>query len=96
MVKYVGPKHDMDEEIFVDPFHRGRFLGRLAVERFCLRAGLGFNENYLTPLENAEILERMLRNLVFIYTRKEQEEHLHRMQTILDLYAEHYTQLEEG
>lgn len=96
MVKYVGPKHEYDEEIYVDPFHQGRFLGRLAVERFCLRAGLGFNENYLMPLENAEIVERMLRNLVFVYTRTGNQEQLHRLQTILDLYAEHYTQLEEG
>jgi len=95
MVKYVGPQHTFDEEIYIDPYHRGRFLGRLAVERFCLRAGLGFSENYLTPLSNAEIIERMLRHLVFVYTREEDQEQLHRLKTILDLYAEHYSEVEE-
>ncbi len=75
---------------YIDPFHRGRILDRAAVQRFCMRLGVGFSEDYLTPVSNSEIVERMLRNLVMVYTKQDNDEMLEKLQRILNIYVDTY------
>lgn len=75
---------------YIDPFHRGRILDRAAVQRFCMRLGVGFSEDYLTPVSNSEIVERMLRNLVMVYTKQDNDEMLEKLQTMLNIYVDTY------
>lgn len=90
MVKYVGTDHTAAEP-FIDPFFAGRMLGRLAAQRFCLRIGVGFREYYLEPATNTAIIERMLRNLVILYSRTEDADKMHQMRSLLHLYSKNYT-----
>jgi len=90
MLKYEPAQYSFEEEFYIDVFHRGRILGRMALERFCIKAGLGFQQYFIEPVTNADILERMMRNLVLVYTKNDDDEALKRLQKLLDLYAEYY------
>lgn len=94
MLKYVGSESSV-ETPFIDPFYAGRMLGRAAVQRFCIRTGAGFRQYYLDPVSNTDIVERMLRNLVIVYTRDENQKQLHRMHRLLNFYSEYYVNSED-
>ena len=93
MLKYVG--HESSDTPFVDPFYAGRMLGRAAVQRFCIRTGAGFRQYYLDPVSDTDIVERILRNLVIVYTRDENQKQLHRMHRLLNFYSEYYVKPED-
>ena len=90
MLKYEPDSYTFEEEFYVDVFHRGRILGRMALERFCIKAGLGFQNYFIEPVSNADILERIMRNLVLVYTKNDDDDALKQLQRLLDLYARHY------
>lgn len=90
MLKYEPETYTFEEEFYIDVFHHGRILGRMALERFCIKAGLGFQSYFVESVTNADIVERMMRNLVLVYTKNDDNDSLNRLQTLLDLYAEHY------
>jgi hypothetical protein len=55
-----------------------------------MRLGVGFSEDYLTPVSNSEIVERMLRNLVMVYTKQDNDDMLEKLQTMLNIYVDTY------
>lgn len=84
-------KEESDSSIYyIDPFHRGRILDRAALKRFCLRLGVGFDEEFLKPQTHAEIVERMMRNLVMVYTKNDNDEMLIQLKNLLNIYVENY------
>lgn len=68
----------------VDPFHRGRQLDREGCEQLLRGVGVGFEERYLDPVDNRYILERSLKNLISIYSERNEPERLERHQRALD------------
>ena len=58
------------KEVFIDPFNGGQFLSREQCIQFIESAGFGFALAYLEKVSNRQIVERMIRNLIFAYQQK--------------------------
>ncbi|MDH5526456.1 MAG: transglutaminase-like domain-containing protein [Nitrospirota bacterium] len=68
----------------IDPFHRGRVLDREGCEDLLRGIGLSYEERYLDPVDNRYILERSLKNLISIYSERNEPEALERHQKAMD------------
>lgn len=88
---------DTDSRFFIDPFHRGRILSYADLTALAKEAGgvdIRSNPAVLAPVNNRQILVRMLSNLKVIYVRGEAFD---KARQVLDLlidampdYAEEY------
>ena len=88
---------DIDSRFFIDPFHRGRILSYADLSALAKEAGgvdIRSNPAVLAPVNNRQILVRMLSNLKVIYVRGEAFD---KARQVLDLlidampdYAEEY------
>lgn len=61
------------EDLFIDPFHRGILLsGQECIRRLQDVAGTAvpWDQSYLDPVSNRELVARILRNLIAIYVRR--------------------------
>ena len=70
LVKYRAP----EEEIIIDPFHRGIILSEEECADLLTRSSgeaIPFQPNYLAPVAKKQILTRMLNNLRSIYLSRE-------------------------
>lgn len=70
LVKYRSP----EEEIIIDPFHRGIILSEEECADLLTRTSeeaIPFQPNYLAPVAKKQILTRMLNNLRSIYLSRE-------------------------
>ncbi|MCH8993420.1 MAG: tetratricopeptide repeat protein [Chloroflexi bacterium] len=70
LVKYLAP----EEEIIIDPFHRGIILSEEECADLLTRSSgeaIPFQPNYLAPVAKKQILTRMLNNLRSIYLSRE-------------------------
>ena len=56
--------------IHVDPFHGGRILRKKDCEVLVRKLGFYFKEEYLDPVSNLQIIERMIVNLINIYSEQ--------------------------
>jgi regulator of sirC expression with transglutaminase-like and TPR domain len=60
------------EAVFIDCFHQGTLLTDKDCARLLQNHGVEFDRRYLEPCSHAQILARMLRNLIAVYeTRQE-------------------------
>ncbi|MEQ8765762.1 MAG: transglutaminase-like domain-containing protein, partial [Planctomycetota bacterium] len=67
LLRYDGP----DGEIYFDPYDRGRLLSKADCIGFLMASGFDFENAYLFPSPNREILTRMIDHLESVYrTRK--------------------------
>lgn len=57
-------------DIFIDTFNKGAFLSREDCKRFIQGAGFNYEPSMLDRVSNTAILLRMIRNLIFAYTRQ--------------------------
>lgn len=71
--------------IYVDPFNEGRILKKEDCIEFLQEAGYDFHENYLAPVSNIQILERMLRNLIVVYEKLKAKEQVKRLLQYIDI-----------
>lgn len=55
---------------FIDAFNQGKILGRDDCKKWLLKSGFGFKDEYLAAVSDVEIIGRMIRNLVCIYSAK--------------------------
>ena len=81
IVKYETPS----ERIFLDPFSGGHPLTIEECNRFLVNAGYGLKEEYLATTPAREILSRVIRNLVFIYTRLDDQSRVKRLERFLEM-----------
>ena len=58
--------------IFADPFHGGRILSVDDCKTSLAKLGYLFKDEYLEPVTDRQILERMLRNLVLVFEKQNQ------------------------
>jgi regulator of sirC expression with transglutaminase-like and TPR domain len=59
--------------VFLDPFNAGAVLTRDQCVKFLRSAGYEFREEFLDTVSNRAILERMMRNLIAIYSQLGEE-----------------------
>ncbi len=58
--------------LFADPFNSGKILSLDECKNSLAKLGYLFKEEYLEPVTNRQILERMLRNLVLVFEKQNQ------------------------
>ena len=62
------------KSFFADPFHGGAILSVDDCKDSLKKLGYIFKNEYLEPVSNKQILERMMRNLVLVFEKKGQLE----------------------
>jgi regulator of sirC expression with transglutaminase-like and TPR domain len=71
------------EEIYIDPFNRGRQLTRADCVHHLVRGNYDLNDEYLTPVTPRRIFQRICRNLHQIYLQMEALDEATRLQRYL-------------
>lgn len=71
------------EEIYIDPFHRGRQLTKADCVHHLVRGNHDLNDDYLTPVTSRRMFQRICRNLHQIYLQMEALEEATRVQRYL-------------
>ena len=72
--------------IYVDPFNRGKLLTRPDCIEIVRQRGMTFQDAFLAPTPNHQILTRMIANLVNVYTEQRQAERAQWLTQILALF----------
>jgi regulator of sirC expression with transglutaminase-like and TPR domain len=72
--------------IYIDPFNRGRVLTRNDCIEIVRKRGMAFQEAFLDPTPNRQILARMIANLVNVYTEQKQPGRAQWLTQILALF----------
>lgn len=67
LVKY----DDGEQEIYIDPYNGGRMLTRKDCAQYLTGAGYYFKEEYIATSSSRDIVVRILRNLVLIYSKQQ-------------------------
>jgi regulator of sirC expression with transglutaminase-like and TPR domain len=71
------------DEVYVDPFNRGRFLTKADCIQFLLNGNHSLREDFLSPVSPRRLLMRICSNLHQIYMQLEQTEETTRLQRYL-------------
>ncbi len=69
IVKYQGER----ETFFIDPFNGGKILTQQDCIDFLTHSGYGYREEYLQITGSRAILERMIRNLITVYSHNDNQ-----------------------
>jgi len=72
--------------IYVDPFNRGKLLTRNDCIEIVRQRGMVFQDAFLAPTPNHQILTRMIANLVNVYTEQRQTDRAQWLTQILGLF----------
>lgn len=70
-VHFVAKYWDDEHEIFIDAFDGGRTFSRADANLRLVETGFGFQPQFLDPVGETAMLVRMVRNLVVIYTERQ-------------------------
>jgi len=70
--------------VYFDPFNGGKILSRSDCEAIVKNLGFNFSEDYLQPVSNKQILERMLRNIILTLEKKEDKERIETIRQFID------------
>jgi len=66
IIRYeLGTKH-----ILADPFHAGKILSLNDCKNYLTQMGYTFSGEYLEPVSNKQMLERMIRNLILVFEKQ--------------------------
>ncbi|MFN7138545.1 MAG: SirB1 family protein [Limisphaerales bacterium] len=71
------------EEIYIDPFNRGKLLTKVDCVKYLLQTNHTLEEGHLLPVSARRVLLRICANLHQIYTTLEQSERMSRFQRYL-------------
>ncbi len=71
IVKY----ETQEDEIFIDPYNKGKIMSRLDCMRSLLNAGYGFQDGFLNRCKPRDMLKRMINNLIMIYDQQRKMDH---------------------
>ncbi|MBD3301204.1 MAG: hypothetical protein GF346_02000 [Candidatus Eisenbacteria bacterium] len=75
LVKYEVP----GVEIYIDPYNGGKLLTRRDCVQYLTGAGYYLKEEYIAPSTSRDIVIRMLRNLVLIYSKQQDKGRVRRL-----------------
>jgi len=85
IVKY----EDHGESFFVDSFDGGKILTQQDCINFLTQSGYGYREEYLQVISTRFILERMLRNLVTVYSQTGHQPGVQFMTRLIEILREY-------
>jgi regulator of sirC expression with transglutaminase-like and TPR domain len=71
------------EEIFIDPFHHGKFLTKADCIQYLVSGSHGLQDEFLSPVSTRRMLMRICSNLHQIYSQMELSEETTRLQRYL-------------
>lgn len=77
------------DSFYLDPFNQGQIMTRNDCMQFLRRSGYAFRENFLARSSDRDILLRMVRNLILVYTQNNELHKvgvLERIVTLLKAY----------
>lgn len=74
-----GPTH-----IYFDPFEDGAVLSYDQCREMVTGLGYSFDEGYMEPVSNAQIIERMLRNIIISLERQDEQERVETIRQFID------------
>jgi len=74
--------------IYLDPYQRGRILTRNDCIDIVRQRGIPFQEAFLAPTPNHQILTRMIANLVNVYTEQQRPEKAQWLTQVLALFED--------
>jgi regulator of sirC expression with transglutaminase-like and TPR domain len=81
ILKYESP----DFSNYLDAFNQGQILTRGDCVRFLLNSGYEVREDYFASVSNLEIVLRMMRNLIYIYTQLEDHPRVKRLTRLIKI-----------
>ena len=81
ILKYESP----DFSNYLDAFNQGQILTRGDCVRFLLNSGYEVKEDYFASVSSLEIILRMMRNLVYIYTQLEDHSRVQRLTRLIKI-----------
>ncbi|MEW6062672.1 MAG: transglutaminase-like domain-containing protein [Bacteroidota bacterium] len=70
--------------IYFDPYNNGKILTRRDCETIVSDLGFTFTDDYLRPVTNRQILERMFRNIILSLERKQDTERIETIRQFID------------
>ncbi|MFA6468982.1 MAG: transglutaminase-like domain-containing protein [Bacteroidota bacterium] len=70
--------------VYFDPFNGGKTLSPADCQEIVKNLGYNFTEEYLKPVSNQQILERMLRNLILMLERRQEKERIETVRQFID------------
>ncbi|PIQ82978.1 MAG: hypothetical protein COV76_00950 [Candidatus Omnitrophica bacterium CG11_big_fil_rev_8_21_14_0_20_64_10] len=76
---------EITPELYIDPFHNGRFLSRGECIQSLVESGFPYQPEFLRPVRVREILGRMLRNLILIHAERQEAGVEERLEFFLDI-----------
>ncbi len=68
-----------DSEVYIDPYNGGKLLTRKDCAHYLTGAGYYFKEEYVATSSSRDIVIRMLRNLVLIYSKQQDKARVRRL-----------------
>lgn len=71
------------EPVFIDCFHQGALLTEKDCARLLRDYGVEFDRRYLAPCPHAQILARMIRNLIAVYETRQEATDVRRFRRLL-------------
>lgn len=83
LVKYQsGPR-----EIYIDPYNGGKLLTHRDCIQYLTGAGYYLKKEYIAPASNRDIVIRMLRNLVLIYSKQQDKGRVRRLTHYVEILS---------
>ena len=73
------------KNLYADPSSGGKILSREDCRKISSQLGYDFKNEYLDPVTNRQILERMLRNLVLVFEKQDQPVKVQAMIQCIDI-----------
>lgn len=71
--------------LFADPFNGGKIVSIADCKKSLIRLGYSYKKEYLEPVSNRQILERMLRNLVLVFEKQNQPKKMESLLQCIDI-----------
>lgn len=72
------------QNIYFDPFNNGKVLTTADCEELVRNLGFNFMEEYLQPVSNRQILERILRNIILMLEKRQEKERVETIRLFID------------
>jgi regulator of sirC expression with transglutaminase-like and TPR domain len=70
--------------VYFDPFNSGKVLSVADCVEIVKNLGFNFTEEYLSPVSNRQILERILRNIILMLEKRQEKERIETIRQFID------------
>jgi len=70
--------------VYFDPFNAGKILSIDDCKEMVKNLGFTYTDDYLKPVSNLQILERILRNIILSLEKKEETERIETIRQFID------------